>query len=68
MNETLLEIKDLVIHYETDSGVVEAVNGMNLVLNKASLWAWWARPALGKPLPPWESCGFCPTSCPDHQR
>lgn len=32
MNETLLEIKDLVIHYETDSGVVEAVNGMNLVL------------------------------------
>ena len=34
MNETLLEIKDLVIHYETDSGVVEAVNGMNLVLNK----------------------------------
>lgn len=34
MSEKLLEIKDLVIHYETDAGVVEAVNGINLVLNK----------------------------------
>ncbi|MGM9589877.1 MAG: ABC transporter ATP-binding protein [Faecousia sp.] len=34
MTEKLLEIKDLVVHYETDAGVVKAVNGINLTLNK----------------------------------
>ena len=34
MSERLLEIKDLVVHYETDAGVVEAANGINLTLNK----------------------------------
>ena len=34
MRERLLEIKDLVVHYETDAGVVEAVNGINLTLDK----------------------------------
>lgn len=34
MSETLLDIKNLVIHYETDSGIVEAVNGMNLALSR----------------------------------
>lgn len=34
MSETLLEIKDLEIHYETDNGIVKAVNGINLILNK----------------------------------
>lgn len=34
MDENILEIKDLVIHYETDDGCVRAVNGLNLTLGK----------------------------------
>ncbi len=34
MASTLLEIKDLRVHYETDSDVVKAVNGINLVVEK----------------------------------
>ncbi|MBQ8692542.1 MAG: ATP-binding cassette domain-containing protein, partial [Synergistaceae bacterium] len=31
-NNLMLDIKDLTIHYETDSGVVHAVEGLNLQL------------------------------------
>ena len=36
MNDSnlILEVKDLVVHYETDDGIVEAVNGINLRLAK----------------------------------
>ena len=34
MNDNILEIKDLVVDYETDDGVVHAVNGMNLTLER----------------------------------
>ena len=34
MSEKVLEIKDLVVHYETDDGCVCAVNGLNLSLDK----------------------------------
>ena len=30
----ILDIKDLVIHYETDDGVVEAVNGLDIQLEE----------------------------------
>lgn len=33
-NDKILEIKDLVVDYETDSGVVHAVNGISLSLDK----------------------------------
>ncbi|MGD1822363.1 MAG: ABC transporter ATP-binding protein [Pleomorphochaeta sp.] len=33
-NSPLLEVEDLVIHYETDEGVVEAVNGVSFKLEK----------------------------------
>lgn len=32
--ELLLDIKDLVVHYETDEGVVEAVNGIDIELEQ----------------------------------
>ncbi|MCX7694905.1 MAG: ABC transporter ATP-binding protein [Caloramator sp.] len=34
MNEKLLDIKNLTIHYITDDGVVKAVNGIDIELNK----------------------------------
>ena len=37
MGERILDIKDLVIHYETDEEVVEAVNKINLSLEKGEI-------------------------------
>jgi len=37
MSENILSIKDLVIHYETQEEVVEAVNKINLDLNKGEI-------------------------------
>lgn len=34
MSENVLNIKDLIVQYHTDEGVVEAVNGINIDLNK----------------------------------
>jgi len=34
MSEKILEVKDLVVHYETEDGVVKAVNGMEISLAK----------------------------------
>lgn len=34
MTEKILDIQDLVIHYETDDGCVEAVNGLSLSVHK----------------------------------
>ena len=34
MSEALLEIKNLVVHYETDDAVVEAVNNLSLTIEK----------------------------------
>ena len=32
--KTVLNIKDLVVHYETDNGTVHAVNGINLQIKE----------------------------------
>ena len=37
MNETMLNIKDLVIHYETDEEVVEAVNNISFEIKKGEV-------------------------------
>ena len=34
MSENILEVKDLVVHFETDDGCVKAVNGMNFSIGK----------------------------------
>lgn len=37
MSENILEVKDLVIHYETDESVVEAVNNITITLEKGKV-------------------------------
>lgn len=34
MSDTILEIKDLVVHYETDDGCVKAINGLSFSLGR----------------------------------
>ena len=34
MADNVLEIKDLVVHYETDDGCVEAVNGLSISIGR----------------------------------
>lgn len=37
MEENILEIEDLVVHYETDDEVVEAVNSIKLTMKKGEI-------------------------------
>ncbi len=37
MQVPVVEIKDLIVHYETDDGVVEAVNNVSLTINKGEV-------------------------------
>ena len=41
--DLVLDIKDLVIHYETDDGVVEAVKALIFSWNTARPWGLWGR-------------------------
>ncbi|MBE5808610.1 MAG: ABC transporter ATP-binding protein [Clostridiales bacterium] len=34
MNDNILEIKDLVVHFETDDGVVRAINGLDISIGR----------------------------------
>lgn len=34
MSDNILEIKDLVVHFETDDGVVRAINGLNISIGR----------------------------------
>lgn len=38
--DLLLDIKDLVVHYETEDSDVHAVNGIESLSAKNVLWAW----------------------------
>ena len=40
-----VEIKDLVVEFRTDDAIVQAVNGLDLEIERAKPWAWWVRPA-----------------------
>ena len=37
MSDKIVEVKNLVVHYETDEGVVEAVNNVNLDIKKGEV-------------------------------
>ncbi len=59
-NQLILDVKNLVVRYETEDGVVHAVNGIDLQLGyRARPSAWWGRPAQARPPPPWPSSGWC---------
>lgn len=47
-NVPVVEVKDLVVHYETYDGVVEAVTGFHLKSKKRTYWDWWVRLAQAK--------------------
>lgn len=49
MNDNILEIKDLAIHFYTEDGDVAAVNGIDLALRHGTPWDWWGRRARARP-------------------
>ena len=38
-----IDIENLSVRYETADGVVEAVNGIDLKIERGKLWVWWER-------------------------
>ena len=55
--DLILDIKDLVIHYETDDGTVEAVNGLDIQLEYGKTLG----QAPERPPRPFPSCVWCRT-------
>ena len=49
MADNVLEIKDLVVHYETDDGCVEAVNGLSISIGRERTLGWWVKRAPERP-------------------
>ena len=54
--ETLLSIKDLSVQFYTDTGIVRAVEGLNLTIRKGNPSGWSGKPARAKPPRRWTSC------------
>ena len=52
--ELVLDIRDLVVHFEVDGDVIKAVNDVTIQLERARPWVWWARPAPVRPPPRWQ--------------
>ena len=48
MADNVLEIKDLVVHYETDDGCVEAVNGLSISIGRERTLGLVGEPGAGK--------------------
>jgi len=48
MSENILEIKDLVIEYHTDDGIIQAVNGVNLVVKQGETFGLVGETGAGK--------------------
>ena len=36
----IVEVKELIVHYETQEGVVEAVNNVSFSIRRERLWDW----------------------------
>ncbi len=48
LNETILEVKDLQIHFHTDRGVIRAVEGVDFTVRKQEVWGLVGESASGK--------------------
>ena len=48
MSENILEIKDLVVHFETDDGCVRAINGLNFSIGREKTLGLVGEPGAGK--------------------
>ena len=49
MAETLLDIRGLKTWFKTDDGMVRAVDGVDLHIDRGETWAWWANRAAARP-------------------
>ena len=59
-NDLVLDIENLSVRFATEDGVVNAVNGLDLRIERVKPSAWWVRPAQARPPPPCPSCGSSP--------
>jgi len=48
VQELLLEIKDLEVNFHTYRGIVKALNGVNLKINKGEFLVWLEKPVAGR--------------------
>ena len=55
--KALLEVKNLVIHYETDDAIVEAVNDISFEIHTGERLVWWAKRAPERPPRRWAYSG-----------
>jgi len=51
MNQSVLEIKDLIKHFHSRSGLVKAVNGVNLEVYSGEIFGFLGPNGAGKPPP-----------------
>ena len=60
MSDILLDVKDLVIHYETDDGLVQALNGVSLQIHTGKTLGLVGETGAGKTTLAKVLCSWCP--------
>ena len=57
----ILDIENLVVRYETEAGVVQAINGIDMKLGYKQTMGLVGETGAGKPRRPWPCCVWCLT-------